>query len=125
MDYWKRVIDEVLHKDDKDYPILFTNIRGRKPHAKSESHRREYQIKKIPDKAYFLGEPFEGVYLTEREMQVVRFLLVGKTFKQAGKRLKISHRTVEYYVKNMKAKLGARSKDELLRVLGRLEIFEK
>jgi DNA-binding CsgD family transcriptional regulator len=42
------------------------------------------------------------------------WLLKGKTINSIATILNLSPRTVEYYVKNMKAKIGCRTKFELI-----------
>ncbi len=52
--------------------------------------------------------------LSERERQVAALLLQRKTYKMIGRELFISENTVKYYVKNIYAKLGIRSREELI-----------
>lgn len=63
---------------------------------------------------YGLGNKYSGKYFTKREAECMALLLKGKTIHSVAIMLKISPRTVEYYIKNMKAKLGCRTKFELI-----------
>jgi len=52
--------------------------------------------------------------LTEREQDVVKLLLQGKSNKQIALALGISNRTVEFHLSNIYAKLGVRSRSEVI-----------
>ena len=64
-----------------------------------------------------LGSKFPGVYFTRREAQCMWHLLQGKTIKAAGDALKLSSRTIEFYLKNMKKKVGCNTKPELIELI--------
>jgi class 3 adenylate cyclase/DNA-binding CsgD family transcriptional regulator len=59
--------------------------------------------------------------LTRRERQVARLAAQGHTIRQIGERLFIGEHTVETHLSNVYAKLGVRSKSELV---GRVSEFE-
>lgn len=61
-----------------------------------------------------LGPKYNNKYFTRRETECMICLIEGKTFKAIASTLKISIRTVEHYVKNMKKKVGCRTKYELI-----------
>jgi DNA-binding NarL/FixJ family response regulator len=56
-----------------------------------------------------------GAALSEREMQVLRYIASGYTHSQAATRLGISQHTVDTYVKRIRAKLAVGNKAELTR----------
>lgn len=125
MDYWESIVQEVLHKGDRDYKFKFTDIgraicrdRSRKPRYQREVSNH----KKLP--MYFLGDSYDGVYFTKRETETLSFLLQGKTIPETGRMLKLSARTIEFYVKNMKLKVGAKTKVELLEKVRTTEIMD-
>jgi len=64
--------------------------------------------------AYGLGSKYGSAYFTKREAECMVLLLKGKTINSVASILNLSPRTVEYYVKNMKSKLGCRTKFELV-----------
>lgn len=66
---------------------------------------------------YFVCEN-EQYYFTRREVECIVHLLDGRTVAETADLLDLSRRTVEYYVNNMKMKLGCHSKQELLRKIG-------
>ena len=53
-----------------------------------------------------------GDALTEREQQVLQFLVEGCTNKEIAQELQTSERTVEFHVSNILAKLGVKSRLE-------------
>jgi DNA-binding CsgD family transcriptional regulator len=53
------------------------------------------------------------IVFTPREEQCLMQLIRGKSAKEVGKVLKISHRTVESYLESIKQKLGCRNKFEI------------
>ena len=68
----------------------------------------------LAQKNYFIGERYPGLYFTRREAECLFYLLRGLTIASTAKMLDLSPRTVEFYVKNMKVKLGVKSKVELI-----------
>jgi DNA-binding CsgD family transcriptional regulator len=64
-----------------------------------------------------LGKNYPGVYLTEREAHVGLHLLRGCTCDEAAEQMHLSRRTVEYYVTNIKTKLGSRRKSTVVAAL--------
>jgi two-component system, LuxR family, response regulator FixJ len=57
--------------------------------------------------------------LTDREREVVKLLVVGRTNKEIAERLGLSSRTVEIHRAHLMAKLAVHNLPELLRVTGR------
>lgn len=58
-------------------------------------------------------------YLTVREKEVLSFCVDGSTAQETGEELGLSRRTVQFYLENVKNKLGILSREELLQY-GRL-----
>ena len=52
--------------------------------------------------------------LSEREKEVAELVLAGLTYKQVGKRLFISAKTVEHHIGRIKQRLGCANREELL-----------
>ncbi len=115
MKYWDSILAEVLNRDDESTKFVYTNLGKRKKKHKCvhEATSSGGQKKQEP-KAYPLGEKYGKNYFTRREAQCMMQLLHGKTFKLTAEALNLSPRTVEYYVKNMKDKLGCRTKPQLI-----------
>lgn len=75
--------------------------------------------------AYFLGKKFKNLYLTRQEARCMVCLLRGSSIKLAAYTLGLSARTVEYYVNNIKKKLGCRTKAELIGLIIETPFFNE
>ena len=75
-------------------------------------------------KNYYLGKEYPDVYFTQREMDCLVQLLNGHTLAGTAEILSLSPRTVEFYVKNMRMKLGVQSKIELLKKIRKMDFIE-
>lgn len=106
--YWDAVLKEVLNKKSKSHVFTFNKT--------SEEEGLEKLTPGVPKqiKKYFLGLEYKNAYFTNREAEVMVQLLQGKTLQAAADFLKLSPRTIEFYVKNMKTKLACRTKSELI-----------
>lgn len=51
--------------------------------------------------------------LTKRELEVLKYILLGKTAKQIAKEINLSHRTIEEYTGKIKRKLQCHHKSEI------------
>lgn len=71
----------------------------------------------VRSKKHYLKPPYEHVYLTPRELQTVLQLMQHKTMKQAAATLELSHRTIEFYLKNVKKKLNCYRKNIVIQIL--------
>jgi|688.fasta_scaffold197151_3 DNA-binding CsgD family transcriptional regulator len=101
--HWEALLQEVLNKASKQDSLT--------------SCLSSQLVSPVPKKEYkkfFLGVQYRGIYFTSREAEVMVHLLQGKTVKSSANILRLSPRTVEFYVKNMKIKLGCRTKSELI-----------
>ena len=114
--YWHHILQEVLTRHEPLNRFLYTNLgEYQVNHVIVQSYvKKNKKGVKKPVKLYSLGEGYEGVALTRREAECMLLLLEGKTMPEAAELLALSHRTVEYYVKKVKAKLNCRTKDELI-----------
>lgn len=61
-----------------------------------------------------MGDEPGSEALSGREQEVVELVLAGLTYKQIGKRLFISAKTVEHHVGRIKQRLGCTSREDLL-----------
>lgn len=78
----------------------------------NDKKKRSSRIKSLI--TYSLGKKYAGAYFTKREAECMVLLLKGKTVGRIANMLKLSPRTIEYYMQNMKTKLGCRTKFELV-----------
>ena len=112
MQYWNSILDEVLQKDEQR-SFFYTN-RGRLDDvfyfptalmdSKKPSRRRNY----------FLDRPFEDIHLTPREAETMFWIVQDYTLAATAEKMSLSSRTIEFYVKNMKAKLRCANKKEMI-----------
>lgn len=83
-----------------------------------DTFRAEIEKKQEPKKRVRvlvgLGAKHSTEYFTRREADCMVWLLRGKTIVSVAAILKISPRTVESYIKNMKEKFDCRTKFELI-----------
>ena len=112
--YWKRVLMEVENKDNKSYLFRFTEIQAfcQKPLQslqKIVSAANESRARRV-----YLNVPFSHIYFSRRESECLYGLSQGCSLRQVADNLQLSVRTIEYYVKNMKRKLGCNSRTELV-----------
>ncbi len=66
---------------------------------------------------------YGDVYFTLREAQCMAQIMRGRTVKSTALFLGLSPRTVEYYLKNMKAKMKCRTKSELMQLIADTEFM--
>jgi DNA-binding CsgD family transcriptional regulator len=64
-----------------------------------------------------LGKSFGNQYLTKRETDVLKYVVLGYTAKRIGQTLEISFRTVETYIETLKMKLDCGSKGDISAVV--------
>lgn len=67
--------------------------------------------------AYGLGSKYGDAYFTRREAECMVLLLNGKTTNSIAAILELSRSTVIDYIKNMKIKVGCRTKLELINLV--------
>jgi DNA-binding CsgD family transcriptional regulator len=106
---WDDLLKEVLNKNKSNPSFYFSNTCLRK----KPLNAADSKIKR-PLKIYSLGEKYGTIYFTRREAECMVWMLKGKTINSIAEQLSLSPRTVEFYVKNMKAKLGCKTKYELV-----------
>ena len=56
----------------------------------------------------------DNIYLTKQEIRCLKLLITGKSFRLIGNALKLSPRTVEHYIENIKHKLNVKTKADLI-----------
>lgn len=81
---------------------------------------------RISQREVFMQIPMQNgdVPLSQREYLCLVYLVQGKTNRVIGTILGLSHRTIEYYMDNLKTKFGCLRKKELLDKILELPVFE-
>lgn len=109
--YWEMLLEEVLVPHKPRY-FTFANIDNKQMDSKtmiinkSTKFRERYMFR--------LGDKYPKVHFSKREAQCMLKLLQDKLVREVAEELELSVRTVEYYIVNMRKKLGCRTKAELL-----------
>ncbi len=73
-----------------------------------------------PSRPRSVGDEPGSEALSGREQEVAELVLAGLTYKQVGKRLFISSKTVEHHIGRIKQRLGSTSREDLLARLRQL-----
>ena len=123
MKYWKAVVEEVLNKDNPEYPCYFTNIRSCEENSSRYKKLTSYAAQQEQSRHYLLAKGYEDIYFTPREMETLRYLMMGLSIKGTAEKMALSNRTVEYYIKNMRLKLEVSNKIALLRKVRELNVM--
>lgn len=137
MTYWDKILKEILNKQPKsNLRYKFTNVEP-KYCEHDEEHKcfetgakyrnlsplsimaqeQHTHITPCEIKTYALGNKHPGIYFTRREADCMVHLLKGKTVGKIATSLHLSPRTIEFYLRNMRSKLGCRSKFELMEIV--------
>jgi DNA-binding NarL/FixJ family response regulator len=66
------------------------------------------------NKRFYLGKYFGDQFLTRREVQILKEVLLGMENKQIARKFVLSLRTVESHVKNIKQKLQCYTRGDLI-----------
>ncbi len=117
--YWEMVLNEVLRRDEVQ-SFNFTN-HGCLGMVDDEEKLRVMRSTQKPRvrKEYGLGQQYLNVHFSQREADCMVLLLEGMLVREVAEELGLSVRTAEYYVLNMRAKLGCQTKVELLDVVAK------
>lgn len=126
MDYWRRVLNEVQRNTNINGGFRWTNILDETEEVVDPEHELKVaQLRRYYSQTYEIGPAFPGLYLTQREAECVWQLSMGKTLRQTGDALQLSPRTVEYYVRRIREKLGCKTKSDVMQLLHRIEFIER
>lgn len=72
--------------------------------------------KSLDIKRYYLEGEYRGVFLTRREVEILRLLDSGAPVKSLANKLNISTRTFEHHITNIKDKLNVSRANEVLNI---------
>lgn len=110
--FWEHILAEILNKKNKKNQ-KYTPFKC----------RTKFKSTRII-KTYYLGEKLHNLYLTKREAECMLLLLKGKSINTIGDILKLSPRTIEYYLKNIKIKLNCRTKFDLIELILHSDFYQ-
>lgn len=120
MDYWDNVLNEITEKSPKSLCYIFTNLYAPEDETLHEGNTQtntSHDVDKKEKKQYYLCGTYAHTYLTQREAECIYLLANGHTLKKTGDSLKLSHRTVEFYLNNVKEKMNLRTKKQVLHAI--------
>lgn len=112
--YWDKILMEVINKNAVKEPPKPELAKAEKVGRAITKRRLHVKKKLFASKIYTLGPKYDGIYFTHREAECMLLILKGRTVDKTADALRLSPRTIEYYLKNMKLKLGCRTKFELV-----------
>lgn len=116
--YWDKILKEVMDKKNAATKFRFTNLESAMANNTQVACQEVAHPSRIANRrSYNLGAKYEGIYFTQREAECMLLLLNGKTISKTADTLCLSPRTIEFYLKNMKTKLGCRTKFELIELV--------
>ena len=113
MAYWDKVLEEVASRDANSKSRL-TNIDCATSAVRKRDSKDLFNLRKPKAEAL---EKKQAVQFSRREADCLVQFLEGKTVNETALALGLSSRTVEFYVKNMRQKVGCRTKAELIRIV--------
>lgn len=119
MQYWQDVVKGITGNQKQAKRFMISE-------APSEYliQPAEPKEKKIP-KSYYLEGEYKDIYFTQREVECLYFMLQGCSIVKTARLLDLSARTVEFYLKNMRVKLSASSKNHLLALVANSQLAQK
>ncbi len=112
--YFKKELGPILKQMEGEASSLI-DLKGKDFHTKEFIHP---DVDSATLKAYLkdLGKAQEILLagqLSRREKQCIKHLLAGNSAKDTASILKLSHRTIEFYLENIKNKLSCSTKQEI------------
>lgn len=102
--YFKATSDTILRKAEEHTVAL--------PFNDSYKEIKSYKLDTESD--LLTAKNNQGIQLPPRQQECAQYILLGKSAKYIANELKLSPRTIEHYIANMKNRLGCRNKYELI-----------
>jgi LuxR family transcriptional regulator len=114
INYFHSEAEEIINQM-KGYSVDIASACGKLFYS-STNHFTALSSPFNPDSLLRVIDPFQYQALQSlsgREKECLRWFLKGLSAVQIGKKIHLSNRTVEFYIDNIKNKLGCRTKEEL------------
>ncbi len=115
MNYWKSLVKDFIKEKVEGEKTSTSLHQIAEPKKKPPTKKLSAVEKKQRESRVYIGAPYEDIYFTHREAQAMALFLKGYTNADVADRVKLSARTIEYYLSNMKAKLACKTKNELMK----------
>lgn len=84
---------------------------------KGHSYLYSFAELKEPEKKEYVTAFISDVKLTGKEKEIAYMLVMGKTCRMIAEELRVSDNTIKTHVRNIYAKLGAKSRTDLLKIM--------
>ena len=110
----KQDVSDVIIYSQKVFNII--DINHNFNNKKKNSHDKEALVA--------LGCDYPDIFFTEREAHCSLLLILGFTSKEISKRLSLSSRTVEHYLRKSKEKLSSHSRSSFVANLIKSDFIE-
>jgi DNA-binding CsgD family transcriptional regulator len=110
--YFKEKACDLL-KVNEATPLITTTLSPLDENAQ-ESEDIQNFINEISYHKYYLGGKLSGKSLSKREYECLFFFSQGRTMKEIAEKMKLSPRTVEVHINNIKIKTGCHTRGELI-----------
>ena len=121
---WDDVVKEVLKRKASGEKANLFSCKDEEYEASYIKAKKKGLSKRNSFVRYRLGAKYGDTYLTKREADCMVSLLKTKTISCAAALLGVSVRTAEYHVNQMKAKIGCRTKVELVELVRASEFIK-
>lgn len=108
---------------DEDKPPCLKRF-GFLPEQEKVKHKSRRRIGRQKSERHYVRDS-RGVYLTTREAEASWLIARGCTIREVAQKMSLSPRTVEFYLGNVRHKLGAQNKNELLQILYDNDFFQQ
>ncbi|MCK4870852.1 MAG: helix-turn-helix transcriptional regulator [Gammaproteobacteria bacterium] len=113
--YWETVLNEVINRKINS-EFRFTNFGCMATVNRNKKDGKKLLNRRKPE-GFKLGNKHPDVKFSRREAECMVKFLQGMTMRDTAEALELSPRTVEFYVKNMRQKVGCRTKSELINIV--------
>ena len=121
MKHWQDVLDDLTKQSMVSDPNESGVEKSVNQLPRDSTHVVDNLV--FSDKRYYFDPGSPELYLTCREAQCIYYLLHGLTLVKTAEKLELSHRTVEFYVKNIKMKLNLLTKSELITYMMKVDFL--
>ncbi len=121
MKHWQDVLDDLRKQSMASDPKQDGVGKSVTQLPRDSTHAVDNLI--FSHKRYYFDPDSPELYLTCREAQCIYYLLHGLTLVKTAEKLELSHRTVEFYVKNIKMKLNLLTKSELITYMMKVDFL--
>lgn len=114
--YFKEKAADIITQAEKER--IFFRINKQKPHITdhcdtTQSSDDTLHNQLLP-KRFYISSRKQNLYLTRQQFSCIKYLAQGRSAKEIGNRLNVSNRTIEGYLEQLKTKIDAYNKSQLI-----------